>query len=390
MIASGLSPHIVTKSVPVPRRTRTGGPAKIRAPVPQQISHTTNASQPIRFSNQLLTSGQQIIPISSLNATQVLSTTLSVPKGQTKPKVVKKTLNANASIQSIPTTDSSTLKVIYTSQGQQIVFSPSKQSALNSTPTVLSLQPSTSVAPPGKVLLRPMGPKSLSNLSTSQPQQVIILSPVKASTSGVTTIAPANKILPIKSQAVLSAKSPQRVLAPAPTQSKIAISKSLSDTKPVQLIRVVPLSSVQTSHQVSTTFSSNKFVPLRPIAPNPSVKTIAPIPQSTHKLLVPTSGVKSSTSSLVTATTSSATFLTTSGPSNSGQVFMLPANSSLLKITPNTTSVSTTHPTKTVSFATSSAQRTNFVPIAPSPMTAATSATTLTAAQLSSLKITNG
>lgn len=395
MIASNIASNIVTKSVPVPRRTRTGGPAKIRGPVPQQMTQGVSSSQTpqqIRFSNLLGTGQPQIIPFSSLNATHVLPTSVALPKGQTKAKVVKKTTNANTTIQSIPTTDSSTLKVIYTSQGQQIVFSPSKQSALSSNQTVVSLQPSTSVAPPGKVLLRPVGPKTMSALNTSQPQQVIILSPVKANTSGITAIAPATKMIPLKSQPVIAAKSPQRVLAPAPTQSKIAISKALTDSKPVQLIRVVPISSVQTQQQISTvtTISGNKFVPLRPIAPNPSVKTIAPITQTTHKLLVPTSGIKTN-ASLGTVTTSSATFLTTSGPSNSSQVFMLPANSSLLKITPNTTAVSTTHTTKTVSFATTSAQRTNFVPIAPSPLTAATSASsTLTAAQMSSLKITNG
>ena len=317
----------------------------------------------------------------------------SVAKGQGKAKVVKKGLNVSTtSIQNIPTSDSSTLKVIYTSQGQQIVFSPSKQTAqLNSSPTVVSLQPSTSLAPPGKVLLRPVGPKTLSTINSSQPQQVIILSPVKANTSGVTPIAPANKVFPIKSQPVIAAKSPQRVLAPAPMQTKIAISKAMTDTKPVQLIRVVPLSSVQTSQHVSSgsTFSSSKFAPLRPIAPNTSVRAIAPIPQSTQKIIVPTTGPKAIVTSMPSsATTSSTTFLTTTGPSNSGQVFML-QNSSLLKLTPTTTT-STSHSTKSVSFASTSSQRTNFVPIAPSPMTTASSNPTLTAAQLSSLKITNG
>jgi hypothetical protein len=71
---------------------------------------------------------------------------------------------------------------------------------------------------------------------------------------------------------------------------------------------------------------------------------------------------------------------------------MLP-NPSLLKITPNTTAVtSTTHSTKTVSFANPTAQRTSFVPIAPSPMTSLTSSSNpaLTASQISSLKVTNG
>lgn len=395
-IGSIAAPTIVTKQVQLNRRPRTGGPPKIRAPIPQQITHTMSGSPTvtqIRLPSHLVTASQpQVIPISSLGSTQVVST--SMAKGLAKAKVVKKGLNVSTtSVQNIPTSDSSTLKVIYTSQGQQIVFSPSKQTAqLNSSPTVVSLQPSTSLAPPGKVLLRPVGPKTI---NSSQPQQVIILSPVKANTScvsaSVTAIAPANKVLPMKAQPVIAAKSPQRVLAPAPSQSKIAISKALTDTKPVQLIRVVPLSSVQTPQQVSSaaTFSSSKLVPLRPIAPNTTVRAIAPIPQSTQKIIVPTTGPKSALSSLsAPVTTTSTTFLTTTGPSSSGQVFML-QNSSLLKLTPTTTS-SASHPSKSVSFASTSSQRTNFVPIAPSPMTTASSNPTLTAAQLSSLKITNG
>ncbi|CAG2122953.1 unnamed protein product, partial [Medioppia subpectinata] len=131
-----------------------------------------------------------------------------------------------------------------------------------------------------------------------------------------------------------------------------------------------------------------------PIAPNTSVRTIAPIPQSTHRLIVPTTSVRAGTATFTAVTASpttgsqTTTFLTTTGASNSGQVFMLP--NPMLKIATTTTAGSTTPTSKSVSFATTGPQRTNFVPIAPSPMTASSTVNTLTAAQISSLKITNG
>jgi hypothetical protein len=388
------SSSTLNKTVPVSRRPKTG-PPKIRAP---------QTLQQIRFSNQVVTTTQpQIIPISlgQFNTTQLIPASIATQaKQQPKGKIIKKTSNISTNfVQTTQMDSSSTLKVIYTSQGQQIVFSPTKQSTTNLNSTTLVNVPNTSVVPPGKVLLRPVTQTiTKPGVGSSQPQQVIILSPMKAPTSG-TPIAPATKMQPVKSQPIIAAKSPQRALAPAPTQQKLTLAKPIpqsTDIKPVQLIRVVPISSAQSIQQLSSGISTNKFVPLRPIAPNTTIRTIAPISQQTQKIIVPSSAIKGTPTHLTIPTSSSnlsqATFLTTSGPSNTGQVFMLP-NPSLLKITPNTTAItSTTHSTKTVSFANPTAQRTSFVPIAPSPMTSLTSSSNpaLTASQISSLKVTNG
>ncbi|XP_054166368.1 protein lin-54 homolog isoform X2 [Oppia nitens] len=390
---------VMTKSVTASRGRRgTGGQAKIRPPNPQQIIPISQATS--QFVKLSASSQPQIIPLnalslSQLSTSQVLTTTSPIKLQSAKNKAKKVTNVTTVSSNQI-SNDTSTVKVIYTSQGQQIVFSPSKQT--QSLSSVMSMPTTTGVAPPGKVLLRPIGQafsKTGVNTNQNQPQQVIILSPVKTSTTGVTTIAPAGgKILPVKSgQQFIAAKSPQRILAPAPTQPKIAISKASNDAKPVQLIRVVPISSAQSPQ--FTSISSNKLVPLRSIAPNTSVRAIAPITQSpATKLIVPTSGVKVTSGSLVVSTAASTVsqtaYITTPGTSNSGQVFMLP-NPSLLKMTPTTT-ITTTTPTsaKSVTFATSATQRTNYVPIAPSPMTTTSTVNSLTAAQIGSLKISNG
>lgn len=410
-------------------------PAKIRAPTAQQqqqqLSRQSNQIQ--QRQSSVGTTQPQIISSFNLNqigqGTQLFTVVpqKQLQQQQQKGKVIKKSPIITSGLANQE--PGSTLKVIYTSQGQQIVFSPSKTATTtgsgsvnlintnatgnkviaigngSSTGKLISL-PGTS-SPSGKVLIKPVGDtKTVS--SSGQPQQVIILSsPIKTSATTGTVSSPivqTGKLISSQS------KSPQRPLAPAPPVPKIAISKSTtstitSDGKSVQLIRVVPVSTSQTLQASGSFTQASKFIPLRPIAPNTKDGTgIGLAGGSTsgtgmHKVLVPASALKALSGTPISVNSGSnqvsqGTLLAATGPGGTGQVFMLP-NTPLLKIaSPSGTVQAVSAVTsKTVTFAATStplitSQRTNFVPIAPSPITA--NSTVGLTGHLNQMKITNG
>lgn len=184
------------------------------------------------------------------------------------------------------------LKLIQTSQGQQLVLSPIKATSISksSTPTSsqVSIKPSTSaiIVNQNNVDLNKTVMASnivSSNISQPTQQQLIILSPVKANTKMSTaskSIMPSFKILPSTKLPNIAPSPSKRIIAPAPAnnssnQNKPIAIGSIGGGKPIQTIvhpnnknvHYISFVPVSTTNQVSNTkiLPSTKIVPFKPM-----------------------------------------------------------------------------------------------------------------------------
>ncbi|KAI1285799.1 Protein lin-54 -like protein [Halotydeus destructor] len=238
-------------------------------------------------------------------------------------------------------------KYVMTTSGQQLLISSPIKMEDGTEPKIVNI------------------PSSGTTLTTSTGQQVVFLSPAKGGTP--------QKLVQVRPKPNIS-QSPVRV-AVSSASFQQGLTTRTQDGKPVQIVKIMSVAGGNSTASVSGLGKAG----LRPIAPSTNklptsiATSIATALTSGQKLIIPSSSLKGGNviTSLAGSTSSSGAFMTT-GPGGA-QVIMLPANLlqtghgqtvKLSQMQPQYKAMSiVAHPSGATS-------RTNFIPIAPSPLSA--------------------
>jgi hypothetical protein len=399
--ASGEKPFAIQQVSPVSvqkniRKAKSGNsPNKNRSSVSQgQLIHSVSTNQASGLTQF----------ITSMKPPPLLST--SGPKKTSTPNrgvTTKKQPTLAPAPSSLP---SSNIKMIMTPTGQQLLItSPIKQGQENQKSTSISIQSSkalTSTLQP----IQTQQASPISQQSSQSQQQIVFLSPIKSASPNTT-----NKLIEVR---------PKPSSVPSVTTIQLPVDNNSSkDVKPLQIIRLVSVSNNTSTptiiDSVAGSKSANSSKTIKTIVSN-TTKIQSPVASTslnTHKLMVPSSAIKSGASLKQTvnsgsnsnSVSSTPTFITTGTGGTS--LIMVPAqllqqqqpqlqqssipqqneqqSSVVTQIQGKMSQVSGSQSVKQVTFTNakptcSTPQRTNFIPIAPSPLTNQTS--TLSASQL--------